>query len=90
MTSSCRRDGQHTPGVAQRNVITRLQVSISPMTDTDSGDGLLPEGTKPLAELILKLITGMTYVIRRGVLSIFKSCPFVSVTTTYRQEAMNL
>ena len=37
------------------------------MTDIDSGNGLLPEGTKPLAEPILKLIPGMMYVIRRGV-----------------------
>ena len=37
------------------------------MTDIDSGNGLLPEGTKPLAEPILNLITGMLYVIRGGV-----------------------
>ena len=59
------------PRVAQHNVITRLYVSILLMTDIDSGNGLLPDGTKPLAELILKLITGMMYVIRGGVSSIF-------------------
>ena len=37
------------------------------MTDIDSGNGLLPEGTKPLAEPILKLIPGMMYVIRGGI-----------------------
>ena len=41
------------------------------MTDIDSGNGLLPEGTKPLAEPILKIIPGrMMYVIRGGVSSI--------------------
>ena len=65
------------PRVAQHNVITWLYVSILPMTDIDSGNGLLPEGTKPLAEQILKLIPGMTYVIREGVsLFFFKPRPF--------------
>ena len=59
------------PRVAQRNVITRFYVSILPMTDIDSGNGLLPEGTKPSPEPILKLIPSMMYVIRGGVSSIF-------------------
>ena len=58
------------PGVAQHNVITWLYVSILPMTDIDSGNGLLSEGTKPLAEPILKIIPGMMYVIRGGISSI--------------------
>ena len=41
------------------------------MTDIDSGTGLLPEDTKPLAEPTLKLIAGMMYVIHWGVSSIF-------------------
>ena len=52
------------PRMAQRVVITRFYVSLLPKTDIDSGNGLLPEGTKPLAEPILKLIPSMKYVIR--------------------------
>ena len=40
------------------------------MTDTDSGNGLLLDDTKPLAESLLKIIPDMINVIRGGVSSI--------------------